>query len=104
MQRRCRAIQPGAKCKLEREALPPPHDDQTLRTWAKQLGLKPGSDDLLKFFDYAAVATGRIPDHILEHKELTAHLPAFFRVLALQEPSRENTEKLLAVIKGTRRP
>ena len=39
--------------------LPPPRDEDTLRTWAKQLGLKQGSDDWLKFFDYAAVDAGR---------------------------------------------
>jgi len=95
---------PGNWSKLERESLPPPHDHQTLRIWAKQLGLKPGSDDWLKFFDYAAVGAGRIPDHILEDKELTAHLPAFFRALSGQQPSREDKEKLLAVIQGTRGP
>ena len=75
-----------------------------MRTWAKQSGLKSGSDEWLKFFDYAAVGAGRIPDHILEDKELTAHLPAFFRALSGQNPSREDREKLLAIIKGTRGP
>jgi transcriptional regulator with XRE-family HTH domain len=95
---------PGNWSRLERERLLPPHDEPTLRIWARQLGLKPGSDDWLKFFEYAAVATGRIPDHILENKELAAHLPAFFRALTGQKPSREDTEKLLAIINGTRRP
>lgn len=36
--------------------------------------------------------------------ELTAHLPAFFRTLSDQKPSWEDMEKLLAIIKGTRRP
>ena len=38
---------------------------------------------------------GRIPDHILEDKELTTHLPAFFRTLSGQKPSREDMEKRL---------
>ena len=46
----------------------------------------------------------RIPDRILEDKELTAHLPAFFRTLSGQKPSREDMEKLLGIIKGTRWP
>ena len=54
---------PGNWSRLERERLLPPHDEPTLRTWARQLGLKPGSNDWLKFFEYAAVAAGRIPDH-----------------------------------------
>ena len=94
---------PSNWSKIEREVLHPPRDERTLRAWAKQLGLKPASDDWFKFFDYAAVGAGRIPDHILQHKERAAHLPAFFRVLAGQTPSREDTERLLAVIKGTRR-
>ena len=94
---------PSHWSKREREVLPPPREEHTLRTWAKQLGLKPGSDDWLKFFDYAAVGAGRIPDHILEDKELAAHLPAFFRALSGQKPSREDTERLLAIIRGTRR-
>jgi hypothetical protein len=94
---------PSNWSKIEREVLQPPRDDRTLRAWAKQLGLKPASDDWFKFFDYAAIGAGRIPDRILENKELTAHLPAFFRALAGQKPSREDTETLLALIQGTRR-
>ncbi len=89
---------PGNWSRLEREVIPPPHDEPTLRTWAKQLRLKPGSDDWLKFFDYAAVAAGRIPNHILADQDLAAHLPAFFRALSGQKLSSEDTEKLLAVI------
>ena len=95
---------PSNWSKIERQVLQPPRDEETLRTWAKQLGLKPGSDDWLKFFEYAAVDAGRIPDRILEDKELAAHLPAFFRTLSGQKPSREDMEKLLGIIKGTRRP
>jgi hypothetical protein len=50
------------------------------------------------------VDAGRIPDHILKNTELAAHLPAFFRTLSGQKPSREDMEKLLGIIKGTRRP
>jgi hypothetical protein len=70
---------------------------------ATQLGLKPRSDDWLKFFEFAAVDASRIPDHILEDKELAAHLPTSFRTLSGQKPSREVTEKLLGIIKGARR-
>ncbi len=93
---------PGNWSRLERELLPPPRDERILRSWAKQLGLKPGSDDWLKFFDYAAVGAGRIPDHILQNKKLAAHLPALFRVLSGEKPLPEEKEKLLAIIQGTR--
>src|ERR1017187_3627405 len=51
---------PSNWSKIEREVLPPPRDEDTLRSWAKQLGIKPGPEDWLKFFDYAAVDSGRI--------------------------------------------
>jgi transcriptional regulator with XRE-family HTH domain len=94
---------PSNWSKIEREVVPPPHDEPTLRAWAKQLGLKPGTDDWLKFFDYAAVGAGRIPDRILADKKLTAHLPALFRILSGHTPLRKDQEKLLAIIQGAPR-
>jgi transcriptional regulator with XRE-family HTH domain len=89
---------PSNWSKIEREVSPPPKDEATLRTWAKQLGLKQGSDDWLKFFDYAAVDAGRIPDYVLKDEELVAKLPMFFRTLSGQKPSREDLEKLMELI------
>jgi len=76
---------PSNWSKIEREVLAPPRDEAILRTWAKQLGLKEGSEDWLKFFDYAAVDSGRIPKHVLnnvKHEALVTQLPEFFRVLS----------------------
>jgi len=95
---------PSNWSKIEREVLQPPRDEKTLRAWAKQLGLKPGSDDWLKFFEYAAVDAGRIPDHILEDEKLVAQLPVFFRTLSGQKPSREELEKLVELIRSANRP
>ena len=90
---------PSNWSKIEREVLPPPRDEDTLRTMAKQLGLKQGSDDWLKFFDYAAVDSGRIPDYILKDEELLAKLPAFFRTLSGNRPSREELENLIKLLR-----
>ena len=95
---------PSNWSKIEREVSPPPKDDATLREWAKQLGLKPDTDDWHKFHDYAAVDSGRIPDHVLENEELLARLPAFFRTISGQKPSREDLEKLMGIIQGTKQP
>ena len=95
---------PSNWSKIERDVSPPPKDEDTLCEWAKQLGLKPGTDDWHKFHDYAAVDAGRIPDHLLEDKELAAHLPVFFRTLSGQKPSREDLEKLLKLIRGANKP
>ncbi len=95
---------PSNWSKIERELLAPPRDQATLRLWAKQLGLKEGSPDWLKFFDYAAVDAGRIPDDLLRDKQLVARLPAFFRALAGQKPSREDLQALLEIINRARHP
>ena len=90
---------PSNWSKIEREVLPPPRDEDTLRTWAKHLGLKEGSEDWLKFFDYAAVDSGRIPDYVLKDEKLVAQLPVFFRTLSGNRPSREELEKLIKLLR-----
>jgi len=95
---------PSNWSKIEREVLAPPRDENTLHTWAKQLGLTEGSEDWLKLFDYAAVDAGRIPDYVLNDAELVAQLPVFFRTLSGQKPSREDLEKLLEIINRARHP
>jgi hypothetical protein len=52
---------PANWSRLERELIPPPHDQPTLRAWARQLRLKPASEDWHKFFDYAAIAAAASP-------------------------------------------
>ena len=90
---------PSNWSKIEREVLPPPRHEDTLRAWAKALGLKQGSEDWLKFFDYAAVDSGRIPDYILKDEELLGKLPAFFRTLSGNRPSREELENLIKLLR-----
>jgi transcriptional regulator with XRE-family HTH domain len=90
---------PSNWSKIEREVLSPPSDEAILRKWAKQLGIKEGSDDRLKFFDYAAVDAGRIPDRVLKDEELVAKLPAFFRTLSGHKPSEEEFENLIKLLR-----
>ena len=90
---------PSNWSKIEREVLPPPRDEETLRKWARQLGIKQGSDDWLKFFDYAAVDAGRIPDHVMQDKELLAKLPLFFRTISGQRPTRIQLTSLLKLLR-----
>jgi len=44
------------------------------------------------------------PDHVMENEELLAKLPAFFRALSGQKPSREDLEKLLKIIRSANQP
>lgn len=91
---------PSNWSKIEREILSPPRDEDTLRTWAAQLGLRPGSAEWLRFFDYAAVDAGRIPDYVMKNAELVAQLPVFFRTICGQKPSEEQLENLIALLRG----
>ena len=99
-----RGHDPSNWSKIEREVLAPPRDEETLRAWAKQLGLKQGSEEWLKFLDYAAVDAGRIPDYVLKDEKLVAQLPVFFRTLSGDKPSREDLEKLVELIRSVNRP
>ena len=90
---------PSNWSKIEREVSPPPKDEDTLRKWAKQLGLKPGTDDWHKFHDYAAVDAGRIPDHVMKDEELLAKLPALFRTISGRMPSRTRLENLMKLLR-----
>jgi len=92
---------PSNWSKIERAILPPPKDENILTEWAEQLGLERGSTDWLRFFDYASVDAGRIPDYILEDEKLVEKLPAFFRTLSGQKPDREDLEKLLEIIRSS---
>ena len=53
----------------------------------------------LKFFDYAAVDAGRIPGHILKDEQLLAKLPAFFRTLSGNKPSRAKLKNLINLLR-----
>ena len=90
---------PSNWSKIEREVLSPPRDEETLGEWAKQLGLQPGSDDWHKFHDYAAVDAGRIPDHVLKDEVLLAKLPAFFRTISGNKPTRAELENLIKLLR-----
>jgi transcriptional regulator with XRE-family HTH domain len=90
---------PSNWSKIEREVLAPPRDEDTLREWAKQLGLKEGSEEWLKFFDYAAVDAGRIPDYVLKDEELVEKLPVFFRTLSGNKPSEEELDSLIKLLR-----
>ncbi len=46
-------LDPSNWSKIEREVLPPPRDRETLRKWAKYLGLAEESQDWRVFFDFA---------------------------------------------------
>lgn len=90
---------PGNISRLERGILLPPQGEERRIRYAEALGIKKGSDDWLKFFDYAAAGLGRIPYDIMSDERLLAKLPLVFRTVRGAELSREELEKMIDELK-----
>ena len=88
-------LDPGNMSRLERGLLAPPQGRDRLEEYAKCLGLKKGSGDWHTFFDLAAAAKGRIPEELLEDKEVVAKLPLIFRALRGKRLTNERLDDLV---------
>jgi transcriptional regulator with XRE-family HTH domain len=69
----------GNISRLERGLVPPPQDQQLLECYAKALKLESGTGEWERFFDLAAVATGRVPADLLEDQRAMRELPRLLR-------------------------
>ena len=92
-------LDPGNLSRLERGLLPPPEDRNVLERYAKCLNLKPRSDGWYAFFDLAAAAKGRIPQEILEDKEVAAKLPLVFGTLRRKRLTEKTLRELVERIR-----
>jgi len=88
--------------KIEREKMPPPADKNTLIKWAKILGLSPNKKELNDFLDCAAIAQGIIPEDILTDADTVKLLPAFFRTIRDEKPTKQEIEALFKMIKNNK--
>jgi transcriptional regulator with XRE-family HTH domain len=91
---------PGNMSRMERGLLAPPQDREVLEKYAKALELKSGSDDWYTFFDLAAAAKGRLPEELLEDKEVVAKLPLVFRTLRGKRLTEQQLSELVKTIRG----
>lgn len=89
----------GNISRLERGRLPPPQRRDKLTQYAEALGVQPGSDEWLDFFDLAAVGRGRIPADMLSDSEVVAKLPALFRTIRGQKPSADQLDALVEKVR-----
>ncbi len=94
-------LDPGNISRLERGLFPPPQH-QKLEEYAKFLALKEGTDDWYQLFDLAAAEAGKIPQDILNDKQVVEKLPVLFRTLRGTKSSDEKLNKLVRKIKGHR--
>ena len=86
---------PGNYSRLERGVFNPPHDRQKLEQYARALGLSPGDDDWLDFFDTAAASRGEIPQDLLSDEEVVKKLPLLFRTLRATQVSPDKLDELV---------
>ena len=94
-------LDPGNISSLERGLFTPPQH-QKLEEYAKLLALKEGTDDWYQLFDLAAAEAGKIPQDILDDKQVVEKLPILFRTLRGKKSSDKKLNKLVRKIKGHR--
>jgi transcriptional regulator with XRE-family HTH domain len=88
---------PSNWSKIERGLIPPP-DEKTMVKWSRVLGLNKKTQR--EFIDEAKVAQGVIPEDILYDKDAIKCLPAFFRTLRNEKPTKEEIDNLIKLIKN----
>jgi transcriptional regulator with XRE-family HTH domain len=86
--------------KIERGVISPPNDRSTLSKWGKTLGLKNGSRDFDNFIDKACIAQSIIPEDILARKDAAKLLPAMFRTLRNEKPTKKEIDRLIELIRN----
>ena len=91
---------PSNWSKIERGIISPPSEEKTLRKWAKILGLFKKSEEFQEFIDKATIAQGIIPQDILSKKNAVKCMPAFFRTLRNEKPTKEEIDSLIKIIRN----
>jgi transcriptional regulator with XRE-family HTH domain len=95
---------PSNWSKIERGINSPPYDEKTLARWARQLGLKPDTEQWRDFMDQAAIARGQIPRDVLTDEQLLKKLPAFFRSIRGAELTEQQLDEFIKTVKELHTP
>jgi len=90
---------PSNWSKIERGLISPPADKKILIKWAKILGLCRQKESQ-EFIDKARIAQGIIPGDIMTCKNAVNALPAFFRTLRNEKPTKAEIDNLIELIKN----
>lgn len=90
---------PGNISKLERGVLPAPLGEDKLKKYAKALGVKPGSDDYVEFFDLAAASAKNFSVKNIKDEELLRKLPVLFRTLDKKDLTEEKLNRIIRLIR-----
>jgi transcriptional regulator with XRE-family HTH domain len=90
---------PGNYSRLERGLYPPPESRECLEKYAFALGLAPGTDAWLEYFDVAAAERGRIPDDLMSDAEVVEKLPVLFRTMRGTPLSSDQLDRLIEQVR-----
>ncbi|MFH0739952.1 MAG: helix-turn-helix transcriptional regulator [bacterium] len=99
----CKAVNydPSNWSKIERGQLAPPSDEKVLDKWATALGIPKKSKEFQEFIYQAKIAQGIIPQDIMTRENLVNCLPAIFRTLRNEKPTKEEIDKLIEILKAS---
>lgn len=89
----------GNYSRLERGVFRPPQDRGKLEKYATALGLRPGDDEWLEFFDTASASRGEIPADLLSDEEVVKKLPVLFRTLRCKPVSSDRLDAIVDQIR-----
>lgn len=92
---------PSNWSKIERGIISPPSDKKILSKWAKVFGLKQNSKSYQQFIDEAQISQGIIPEDILSRKDVVNYLPAVFRTLRNEKPTKQEIDCLIELIRNS---
>lgn len=97
-------LDPSNWSKIERGINPPPKDEATLARWARQLGLKPATEEWQAYMDQADISRGQIPQEVMSDEKLLAKLPVFFRTVRGAELTETQLDSLIEKIREAHTP
>jgi transcriptional regulator with XRE-family HTH domain len=90
---------PGNVSRWERNLLPPPKSEDSLRSIAIALRLEDGSADWQLLFDLAAATNGLLPADLRANANMIARMPLVFRTLRGEPLTEDKLRELYEAIK-----
>lgn len=92
---------PSNWSKIERGIIASPSNEKSLAKWAKALGLKSSDKRYQEFIDEAQISQGIIPQDILAGEKTVGYLPAVFRTLRNEKPTKQEIDRLIELIRNS---
>ena len=86
--------------RIERGRVKPP-TGEALAPYLQAIGLDPGSPAWQGLQYLASACAGEVPDELMRDEEVVKKLPVVFRVLGNREPTPEDIEHLIDIIRKT---